>query len=44
MARCLEMLRYIAITFVMSDGDFDGYLREMVAMVDIERYVKCMPK
>ena len=47
MARCLkrmEMLRRTAVTFVMSGGDYDGYLHEMVEMVDIERYVKYMPK
>lgn len=50
MARCLEMLerlemlRCTTVTFVMSGGDYDGYLDEMVAMVDIERYVKYMPK
>jgi hypothetical protein len=47
MARCLEileMLRCTAVAFVMSGGDYDGYLHEMVALVDIERYVKYMPK
>jgi hypothetical protein len=49
-ARCLEilerleMLRCTTVTFVVSGGDHDGYPHEMVAIVDIERYVKYMTK
>jgi hypothetical protein len=37
-------LRCTVVTFVTNDGDYDGCLHEMVAMVEIERYVKYMLK
>ena len=39
-----EILRCTAVPFVTNDGDNDGCLHEMVAMVEIERYVTYMLK
>jgi len=44
MKRRLEMLRCTTVTFVTSDGDYDGCLHDMAAMAKIERYVMYMPK